>query len=432
MIILSQVWENLKANKIRSFLTMFGIVWGVISIVILSALGEGFQRGNNRVLRELGANILIIRNGRTSKQAGGERAGRIIRLEFADVIALKVHSRFLEHISPEIMRGGVTVKSPYNAATLQMSGVWPVFQKIRTIEAERGRLLSESDNDESRRVIVIGYEAARQLFADRDPIGAQVTLNSVPYTIVGKIRKKDQDSNYTGADNERLFLPYETVRKDFPLPGSMNTPDSVSAIIAAPYESVADDLVRSMAARGKIDFIKGGPLEDEVRTILGNRHNFEHQDNEAISIWDTALETVMMHNIIVGMDQFFRSVSIVTLVLGGIGVMNIMLIAVRERTKEIGIRKAIGATPRNIQWQFFGEGLALTLISGVAGLAIALISAALINLLPMPARFSGMIVTWQSAAFSVITLIVIGVAAATYPARRAAELEPVEALRFEM
>jgi len=432
MIILSQVWENLKANKIRSFLTMFGIVWGVISIVILSALGEGFQRGNNRVLRELGANILIIRNGRTSKQAGGERAGRIIRLEFADVIALKVHSRFLEHISPEIMRGGVTVKSPYNAATLQMSGVWPVFQKIRTIEAERGRLLSESDNDQSRRVIVIGYEAARQLFADRDPIGAQVTLNGVPYTIIGKIRKKDQDSNYTGADNERLFLPYETVRKDFPLPGSMNTPDSVSAIIGAPYESVADDLVRSMAARGKIDFVKGGPLEDEVRTILGNRHNFEHQDNEAISIWDTALETVMMHNIIVGMDQFFRSVSIVTLVLGGIGVMNIMLIAVRERTKEIGIRKAIGATPRNIQWQFFGEGLALTLISGVAGLAIALIAAALINLLPMPARFSGMIVTWQSAAFSVITLIVIGVAAATYPARRAAELEPVEALRFEM
>ena len=432
MIILSQVWENLKANKIRSFLTMFGIVWGVISIVILSALGEGFQRGNNRVLRELGANILIIRNGRTSKQAGGERAGRIIRLEFADVIALKVHSRFLEHISPEIMRGGVTVKSPYNAATLQMSGVWPVFQKIRTIEAERGRLLSESDNDQSRRVIVIGYEAARQLFADRDPIGAQVTLNGVPYTIIGKIRKKDQDSNYTGADNERLFIPYETMRKDFPLPGSMNTPDSVSAIIAAPYESVADDLVRSMAARGKIDFIKGGPLEDEVRTILGNRHNFEHQDNEAISIWDTALETVLMHNIIVGMDQFFRSVSMVTLVLGGIGVMNIMLIAVRERTKEIGIRKAIGATPRNIQWQFFGEGLALTLISGVAGLAIALISAALINLLPMPARFSGMIVTWQSAAFSVITLIVIGVAAATYPARRAAELEPVEALRFEM
>src|SRR5437667_2392258 len=174
----------MKADKMRSFITMFGFVWGVISIVMLSALGEGFHRGNNRVLRELGANILIIRNGRTSKQAGGERAGRIIRLEFADVIALKVHSRFLEHISPELMRGGVTVKSGYNAATLQMSGVWPVFQKIRTIEVDRGRLLTDVDNEEARRVVVIGYEAARQLFADRDPIGATLLMNGIPYTII--------------------------------------------------------------------------------------------------------------------------------------------------------------------------------------------------------------------------------------------------------
>ena len=257
-------------------------------------------------------------------------------------------------------------------------------------------------------------------------------MNGVPYTIIGKIRKKEQDSNYTGVDNERLFVPYETMRKDFPMPGNMNTPDSLSAIIAAPYESVSDEMVRSISSQGKIDFLKGGPIEDEIRGIIGQRHNFDHQDNEALSIWNTGLETAMMHNIIVGMDQFFLSVSIVTLVLGGIGVMNIMLIAVRERTKEIGIRKAIGATTRNIQWQFFGEGLALTLSSGLIGLIVALVMAGLINLLPMPARFVGMIVTWQAAAFSIATLIVIGVAAATYPARRAAELDPVEALRFEM
>ena len=150
--------------------------------MILSALGEGFQRGNIRVLKELGQNILIIRNGRTSRQAGGERAGRIIRLEFADVLALKQNSKLLEHVSPELMRGGVKVKSPFNSATLQMSGIWPIFQTIRTIEVDRGRLLGEPDNDQSRRVIVIGYEAAKQLFADRDPIGAEVTLNSIPYT----------------------------------------------------------------------------------------------------------------------------------------------------------------------------------------------------------------------------------------------------------
>ena len=257
-------------------------------------------------------------------------------------------------------------------------------------------------------------------------------LNAIPYTIIGKIRKKEQDSNYTGADNERLFMPYETMRKDFPIPGNLNTPDSVSAIIATPYDSVAEEMVLSMAKRGKIDFFKGGPLEDEVRDIIGRRHNFDHQDSEAVSIWNTSLEMVLFHNIMVGMNNFFVSVSIITLVLGGIGVMNIMLIAVKERTKEIGVRKALGATPQNIQWQFFGEGLALTLVSGVIGLIAALTLSALINLLPMPARFAGMIVTWQTSLFSIATLVVIGVAAATYPARRAAELEPVEALRFEM
>jgi len=432
MLVLSQVWENLKANKIRSFLTMFGITWGVISIVILSAVGEGFQRGNNTVLRELGKNILIIRNGRTSLQAGGERAGRVIRLDIGDVLALQEHAKLIEHVTPEIMRGGVKVKSAFNSATLQMSGIWPIFQSIRTIEIERGRLINQQDGAEARRVVVIGFEASKQLFADRDPVGAELLLNGIPYTIIGKIRKKEQDSNYTGVDNERLFMPYETMRKDFPMTGSLNTQDSVSAIIATPYESVAEDLVRAMANRGKIDFFKGGPLEDEIRSVIGRRHGFDRQDAEALSIWNTALEMVLFHNIMDGMNNFFVSVSIITLVLGGIGVMNIMLIAVKERTKEIGVRKALGATPRNIQWQFFGEGLALTLISGAVGLIGALTLSGLINLLPMPGRFAGMIVTWQTAVFSILVLTVIGVAAATYPARRAAELEPVEALRFEM
>jgi putative ABC transport system permease protein len=432
MSMLSQVWDNLRANKLRSFLTMFGIIWGIVSIVILSALGEGFQRGNETVLRELGRNILIIRNGRTSMQAGGERAGRVIRLEYEDVLTLKRDSKYLEDISPELMRGSIRVKSAFNSATLQMSGVWPVYQKIRTIEVDRGRLLNDGDNHDARRVVVIGYEAARQLFADRDPIGAQIELNAIPYTIIGKVRKKDQDSNYTGADNERLFIPYETMRKDFPLTGGLNTPDSLSAIIASPYENIAEQLVTQMAAQGKIDFFKGGILEDEIRSILGKRHDFDRQDKEAISIWNTALESVLFHNIIKAMNQFFVSVSLITLALGGIGVMNIMLIAVKERTKEIGVRKALGATPGNIQWQFFGEGFALTLLSGMIGLTLAAGLSTLINFLPLPARFAGMIITWRIAAFSIGTLIVVGVAASVYPARRAAELPPVEALRFEM
>src|SRR6266508_4085899 len=274
--LLTQTWSNLMAHKLRSFLTMFGIVWGVISIVLLSALSAGFQQGNMRVLKELGKNIIIIRNGRTSAQAGGERAGKIIRLEISDVYALKEKAILLEHVTPELMRGGVSAKSAFNASSTQVSGVWPVYQYIRTIEVDRGRLLSEQDNSEARRVVVIGYEMYKQLFADRDAIGQQIQLNGIPYTVIGRVRKKEQDSNYTGPDNNRLFMPYETMRKDFPMAGNNVTPDHVSAIIAAPYEHVAEELNRIVEREGKINFEKIGPVESEILSIAAARDDFEH------------------------------------------------------------------------------------------------------------------------------------------------------------
>ena len=411
---------------------MFGIVWGIISIVLLSAVSEGFQRGNLQVLRELGKNIIIIRNGRTSMHAGGERAGKLIRLDINDVSALKEKSRLLEHITPELMRGGISAKSAFNAGSAQMSGVWPVYQSIRTIEVDRGRTINEQDCREERRVVVIGNAMSKQLFADRDPVGQQLSLNGLPYTVIGRVRKKEQDSNYTGPDNNRLFLPYETMRKDFPMTGGNNTPDSVSAIIAAPYEHVAEDLNRIIEREGKINFEKIGPVEQEVLSIIAPRHDFDPQDREALSMWNTALQTVFFNKMISSMREFFIVVSMITLALGGIGVMNIMLISVKERTKEIGIRKALGATSSNVQRQFFSEGLFLTLLSGTIGLGIGIGLCQLVNLLPMPARFAGMIITWQTAAFSIGALALIGIAAATYPARRAADMPPIEALRYEM
>lgn len=434
-LVILQTLDNLRANKLRSFLTMFGIMWGVISIVVLAAVGEGFQRGNETVLEELGKNIVIIRNGRTSMQAGGARAGRIIRLTIDDAHALKHRSRLLEHVSPELMRSGVSVKSPFNSSSLQMSGVWPVFQTIRTIQVDRGRLITDEDDREARRVVVVGHEASRLLFADRNPIGTQVSLNGLFYTVVGRVRKKDQDSNYTGADNERLFIPYETMRKDFPMKGEFDTRDSLSAIIAAPPRRVADELVKSLERQehvGLFGLDGKTPVEREIREILASRHRFDPQDVEAVSFWNTALESVLFSKMIGAMKEFFLSVSIITLILGGIGVMNIMLVAVRERTREIGVRKALGATSVNIQWQFFSEGLVLTLFSGALGFLAGYGLCELVNLLPMPARFSGMIITWPTVLLSIVALTVIGVAASTYPARRAATLPPVEALRYEM
>ena len=432
---LLQAIDNLRANKLRSFLTMFGIVWGVVSIVILTATGEGFQRGNQTVIYELGRNILIIRNGRTSMQAGGQRAGRIVRLTFGDVVALQQKSRLIEFISPELMRGAVSVKSAFNSNTLQMSGIWPAFQTIRTIEVDRGRLMSEADCREARRVVVVGTEASRQLFAERDPVGSTIALNGLPYTVIGRVRRKDQDSNYTGADNERLFIPYEAARKDFPIPGTQFTADSVSTIIAAPRPEVARQLEAWLEREGIGGFLgleAQGPVETDIRAALAPRHGFDPRDPEALSMWNTAIQAVMFAKMIGAMHTFFVWVSLITLALGGIGVMNIMLVAVRERTREIGVRKAVGATSRAIQWQFMSEGLALTLTSGAIGYLVGVGLCALVNLAPMPARFSGMITTWQTTTMAIVVLTIIGVAASTYPARRAAQLPPIEALRYEM
>lgn len=434
MDLVRQTAANLAANKLRSFLTMFGIMWGVISIVLLNAVGEGFKRGNQHVLEELGKNIVIIRNGRTSMQAGGARAGRLVRLSIDDVGRLAARSRLLQQVSPELMRGGLQVKSPYNAAALQLSGVWPVYQSMRTIEVDRGRLISQADCDEARRVAVLGDEASRQLFADRDPVGQTLRINGLPYAVIGRVRKKDQDSNYTGPDAERLFIPYETARKDFPMPGSESTADSVSTIIAAPYPEVTEQVKRWVEKEGIGGFLgleAQGPMEVEIRAILAPFHGFDPRDPEALSMWNTAIEAVMFARMITAMGQFFSAVSLVTLCLGGIGVMNIMLVAVKERTREIGIRKAVGAPARTIQWQFFSEGFALTLVSGGIGMALGLGLCALVNLAPMPPRFSGMAITWQTTLVSALALAAVGVAAATYPARRASLLPPIEALRSE-
>jgi len=427
--ILRQVVSNLRANKLRSFLTMFGILWGVISVVILSATGEGFRRGNEKVLRELGKNIAIVWGARTGKQAGGERAGRDIRLTVDDVHALQTESDMIAVVSAEINRGAMTVKSAYNNATITVDGIEPQYQDIRTIAVDRGRGFGDADEAEARRVAILGWDSDTQLFSNRNSLGETLTLNGVPYTVIGRIRKKDQDSDYNGRDNNKVFIPFSAMARDFP---RNDAPDgALSQIIVAPKDDVVAQLPAILDARtGRIEDIDW-PLAREVRRVLSREHGFDPDDLDALHIWDTSLETIMFNRMIDAMKDFFTVVGLVTLSLGGLGVMNIMLVAVRERTREIGIRKALGATTGDIQRQFFLEGFVLTLLSGLAGFAVALGLCALVNLAPMPTRFEGMILTWQADAGAIAALVIVGVVTSTYPARRAAQLPPVEALRFE-
>jgi putative ABC transport system permease protein len=427
--VLAQVYENLRANKLRSFLTMFGILWGVVSVVILSATGEGFRRGNQHVLEELGKNIAIVWGGRTSLQAGGERAGRQILLTVEDARALARESPMIAVVSPELQRGNVSVKTRFNAARLAVHGIEPQYQAIRTIDIERGRTFRFTDEQAALRVAIIGADAAAQLFGSRPRLEETLHLNGIPYTVIGTIRKKDQDSNYSGPDNDKVFIPFSSMARDFPRTGV--APGVVSQIIVSPHQSVVDGLEQVLDRRtGRIEDIDW-PLEREVRRVLGRRHGFDAGDRNAVAMWDTALESLMFGRMVRQMKDFFTVVGIVTLALGGLGVMNIMLVAVRERTQEIGVRKALGATTAQVQRQFFLEGFVLTMFSGAVGFMVALALCGLVNQLPLPPRFQGMVLTWQSGGWAVGMLTLIGVVTSTYPARRAAELPPVEALRFE-
>ncbi len=321
------------------------------------------------------------------------------------------------------------MKSAYNAAALTVHGVEPQYQLIRTIDVDRGRAFRDTDNTQTLRVAIVGADATRQLFGDRNSIGATVQLNGFPYTVIGKIRKKDQDSSYSGPDNDKVFIPFSVMARDFPRLGV--PPGVLSQLIVSPRQWVVDQMPGVLDGRtGRIEDVDW-PLEREIRRVLAPRHDFDPTDRNAIAMWDTTLQSLMFSRMVSTMRDFFTIVGLVTLALGGLGVMNIMLVAVQERTREIGVRKALGATTRQIQRQFFLEGFLLTMLSGAVGFAIAIAICAAVNTLPMPTRFQGMIVTWPAGLSAVAALACVGVVTSTYPARRAAKLPPVEALRYE-
>ena len=429
--VLKQVIGNLRANKLRSVLTMFGILWGVIAVVILSATGDGFQAGNQHLLEELGRNIAIVWGGQTSSQAGGQRAGRGISLTVDDARALARESPMIAVVTPELERSGVRVRSAFNATSSPVHGIEPQYQAIRTIDIQFGRGLRLADEEQALRVAVIGADLAKKLFAERDALGRRIFLDGLPYDVIGQIRKKDQEDSYSGPDNDKVFIPFSAAARDFPRKDA--PPGVVSQIILSPHPWVVaglNDVFESRTSRVE-DIV--WPLESEVRRVLARRHGFEPDDPSAIWMWDTTISSLMFARMVQKMKSFFTAVGFVTLALGGVGVMNIMLVAVRERTREIGVRRAIGATRSQVQRQFFLEGFLLTMLSGALGFAVAIAICTGVNALPMPTnRFQGMIVTWTTGLLAVGALVVVGIVTSTLPARRAAQLPPVEALRYEI
>lgn len=410
--LIADTFRTLWAHKLRSSLTMFGIAWGILSITLMVAAGEGLRVGQQKQAETMGKDLIIVFAGRTSLQAGGLRAGKRVFWGESDYADLEREATACRLILPELSRQGI-VRSNHNSATLLITGSHPPFSDTRSLGVAQGRFYNWKEVEGAERVAFLGSDVKKQLFADRNPMDQQITINGFPYRVIGVMEHKDQNSDYDGRDINKVFVPIPAIARDMAEPPPA-PPHSIDQILIVPRSVEEHDACVGQVRRG-----------------LARIHKFDPNDKEAIPMWDTLKEAAAFRQLTDGMKYFLGAVGVVTLFLGGIGVMNVMMVAVRERTREIGVRKAVGATSQSILAQFCAEAVFIVAISGGLGLALAWGACRLVNSFPMPPFFAGLLPTWEVAAMSLALLGVVAVFAALYPASRAAAVDPIEALRFE-
>ena len=410
--IFGQTLQTLWAHKLRSFLTMFGIAWGVGSLLLLVGLGEGFRSGNRKQFDSIGENVLFIWSGRAPVVQGSFTALRQYYLTYRDYQDMVTDCPSVAAAAPAISRNDIRAVSEFYQASGQIMGVPANFNQIRYVPINEGRWLNELDDLQKRTVIVIGDEVRRTLFSGRPAIGATILLNGVRFTVIGTVQRIGHGDNMNL--NLRSFVPFHAMQDYFrPLNAGIAT-DVISMINYQP---------------------KSRPLHEtakqEVHKIIARNHGFDPSNPDAFDEWDTVKTVDQIGKVFDAMNMFLGSVGLVTLALGAIGIINIMLVAVADRTREIGLRKAVGATNSNIMFQFFVEGAFLTMLSGGFGIAGAAGLMALLSRVDLGDGFDPPKLVASTAALAVVSLGLAGVAAGLYPARRAALLEPVEALRKE-
>ena len=412
--IFCQMLRTLWAHKLRSFLTMFGIAWGVGSLLLLVGVGEGFRNGNRKELYSYGKNIIFFFGGRAPAVEGSFNSMKWFNLTYDDYLAIKNESKLALYLSPVIARDDIRAVSDYTSTNGQVSGVPPIYDHVRTIPLEVGRWINDEDNEQRRRVCLLGRVMTRNMFPGRPAVGNSIMLNGIRFEVIGVLSMIGREEQ--NATNVRIFIPFNTMRELFPLTGD-NSKEG-NAISFLNYQPRTFD--------------ENEDAKAELHRIVARNHGgFDPTNKDVWEEWDTVKNQKTMGTIFTAMDWFLGGVGLVTLALGGIGIINIMLVAVTERTREIGLRKALGATHRSILFQFFLEGAFLTLLSGAIGVGSAMLLIRLLSGVHLPQGFDTPQIVPASAVAAVLSLAVAGVAAGLYPARKAAMLEPIEALRQE-